>query len=83
MGDRRRIDVEAGSTVIEVKRDLRRERAKREAEDQLAGYVESRTNQTGLRYAGVLTDGTGPTPKGVRGTARPRHTSSEVLVARQ
>ena len=58
VGDRRRIDIEAGSTVIEVKRDLRRERAKREAEQQLAGYVEFRMNQTGLRYAGVLTDGT-------------------------
>ncbi|MGB6694669.1 MAG: N-6 DNA methylase, partial [Terracidiphilus sp.] len=58
VGDRRRIDIEAGSTVIEVKRDLRRERAKREAEEQLAGYVEFRMNQTGLRYVGVLTDGT-------------------------
>jgi SAM-dependent methyltransferase len=58
VGDRRRIDVEAGSTVIEVKRDLRRERIKREAEDQLAGYVEFRMGQTGLRYVGVLTDGT-------------------------
>jgi hypothetical protein len=50
--------VEVGSTVIEVKRDLRRERVKREAEEQLAGYVEFRMNQTGLRYVGVLTDGT-------------------------
>src|SRR5437879_3763853 len=50
VGDRRRIDVEVGSTVIEVKRDLRRERAKREAEEQLAGYVAFRMNQTGLRY---------------------------------
>src|ERR1035438_63978 len=58
VGDRRRIDVEAGSTVIEVKRDLRRERVKHEAEDQLSGYVEFRTNQTGLRYVGILTDGT-------------------------
>ncbi len=58
VGDRRRIDVEAGSTVIEVKRDLRRERLRREAEDQLAGYVEFRVNETGLRYVGVLTDGT-------------------------
>jgi SAM-dependent methyltransferase len=57
VGDRRRIDVEAGSTVIEVKRDLRRERVKHEAEDQLSGYVESRMNQTGLRYVGLLTDG--------------------------
>lgn len=57
VGDRRRIDVEVGSTVIEVKRDLRRDRVKREAEEQLAGYVEHRMNQTGLRYVGVLTDG--------------------------
>jgi SAM-dependent methyltransferase len=58
VGDRRRIDVEVGSTVIEVKRDLRRDRVKREAEEQLSGYVEFRRNQTGLRYVGVLTDGT-------------------------
>jgi hypothetical protein len=58
VGDRRRIDVEAGSTVIEVKRDLRSERVRREAEEQLAGYVEFRMNETGLRYVGVLTDGT-------------------------
>jgi len=30
VGDRRRIDVEVGTTVVEVKRDLRRDRAKRE-----------------------------------------------------
>lgn len=58
LGDRRRIDVEAGSTVIEVKRDLRKEKAKKEAEEQLAGYVDYRMTQTGHRYVGVLTDGT-------------------------
>lgn len=58
VGDRRRIDVEAGSTVIEVKRDLRREKVRHEAEEQLAGYVDFRMKQTGLRYVGVLTDGT-------------------------
>jgi hypothetical protein len=58
VGDRRRIDVEVGSTVIEVKRDLRRDKARREAEEQLAGYFDFRTIQTGLRYVGVLTDGT-------------------------
>jgi hypothetical protein len=58
LGDRRRIDVELGSTVIEVKRDLRKEKAKQEAEQQLAGYVDYRMTQTGLRYVGVLTDGT-------------------------
>ncbi|MER8479742.1 MULTISPECIES: N-6 DNA methylase [unclassified Mesorhizobium] len=58
VGDGKRIDVEVGSTVIEVKRDLRREKAKREAEEQLADYVARRMTQTGLRYVGVLTDGT-------------------------
>lgn len=58
VGDRKRIDVESGSTVIEVKRDLRRERVRHEAEEQLAGYVEARMSETGLRYVGVLTDGT-------------------------
>ncbi len=58
LGDKRRIDVEAGSTVIEVKRDIRRERIRKEAEEQLAGYVETRMAQTGMRYVGVLTDGT-------------------------
>ncbi|TIQ91904.1 MAG: SAM-dependent DNA methyltransferase, partial [Mesorhizobium sp.] len=58
LGDRRRIDVEVGSTVIEVKRDLRKGKIKSEAVEQLAGYVELRMAQTGLRYVGVLTDGT-------------------------
>ena len=58
VGDRRRIDVEVGSTVIEIKRDLRRQRIKQEAVLQLADYVRGRTNETGLRYIGVLTDGT-------------------------
>ena len=59
LGDRRRIDVEVGSTVIEVKRDLRPDRIRREAEVQLSGYVAMRAVQTGLRYVGILTDGTG------------------------
>lgn len=57
LGDRRRIDVEVGSTVIEVKRDLRRGRVKAEAIEQLAGYVETKSQKTGRRYVGVLTDG--------------------------
>ncbi|MBY3188789.1 SAM-dependent DNA methyltransferase [Rhizobium laguerreae] len=57
-GDRRRIDIEVGSTVIEVKRDLRKGKIKSDAIEQLSGYVELRTAQTGLRYVGVLTDGT-------------------------
>ena len=58
LGDRRRIDVEVGATVIEVKRDLRSDRIRRDAEEQLAGYVSLRGEQTGLRYVGILTDGT-------------------------
>ena len=57
VGDRRRIDVEAGSTVIEVKRDLRKGRVKVDALDQLSGYVAKRIKDTGRRYVGVLTDG--------------------------
>lgn len=57
LGDRRRIDVEVGATVIEVKRDLRADRVRRDAEGQLAGYVSMRAEQTNLRYVGILTDG--------------------------
>lgn len=57
LGDRRRIDVEVGSAVIEVKRDLRRGRIREEAREQLGGYVETRAEQTGRRYVGILSDG--------------------------
>lgn len=57
LGDRRRIDVELGSTVVEVKRDLRRGKVKAEALQQLAGYVAAKTQKTGRRYVGILTDG--------------------------
>ena len=57
LGDRRRIDVEVGSTVIEVKKDLRISSVLEDAVQQLAGYVETRQSQTGRRYVGVLTDG--------------------------
>jgi hypothetical protein len=43
----RRIDIEAGFTVIEVKRDLRVAGVRDQAEDQLAGYVRSRTKTLG------------------------------------
>jgi len=56
-GERRRIDIEAGYTVIEVKRDLRLGNVRAEAIAQLAGYVEQRTSTLGQRYVGVLTDG--------------------------
>ncbi|MCA1545022.1 N-6 DNA methylase [Bradyrhizobium sp. NBAIM32] len=57
VGDGRRIDIEVGLTVIEIKRDLRRASAKDEAVRQLAGYVATRTVDLGQRYSGLLTDG--------------------------
>jgi len=56
-GQRRRIDVEAGCAVIEVKRALTAGKVYDEAVVQLAGYVAHRTEETGLRYVGVLSDG--------------------------
>ncbi|QII03813.1 SAM-dependent DNA methyltransferase (plasmid) [Rhodococcoides fascians A21d2] len=52
----RRIDILAGSTVIEVKKDLN-PAVRRAAEPQLSGYIESRLDVTGGRYNGILTDG--------------------------
>jgi hypothetical protein len=57
-GGGRRIDVEAGLTVIEVKRDLRLGGVRDEAARQLAGYVEARSTALTQRYVGILTDGT-------------------------
>jgi hypothetical protein len=57
VGDRRRIDVELGATVIEVKKDLRKGKVRVEAIEQLYGYVASRMKQTSQRYVGLLTDG--------------------------
>ncbi|MFE0439311.1 N-6 DNA methylase [Streptomyces nigra] len=57
-GTRRRIDVEIGHCVIEVKKDLRLAGVHREAEKQLAGYVTAQSKRLGTRYVGVLTDGT-------------------------
>jgi hypothetical protein len=45
VGDRRRIDVELGFTVIEVKKDLRNPAVVEQAVQQLAGYVTARTNR--------------------------------------
>jgi hypothetical protein len=56
-GQRRRIDVEAGLTVFEVKRDLRVGNVRAEAVEQLTGYVADRTATMRQRYVGVLTDG--------------------------
>jgi SAM-dependent methyltransferase len=56
-GERRRIDIEAGCTVIEVKRNLQVGNVRAEAVEQLAGYVAQRCATVGQRYVGVLTDG--------------------------
>ena len=56
-GTRRRIDIEAGTTVIEVKKDLSRGTVLVDAEEQIAGYLHQRVRETGARYLGVLTDG--------------------------
>ncbi len=57
VGDRRRIDIEVGSTVIEIKKDLRVGNVLSEAESQLSGYVMAREDKYQRRYVGILTDG--------------------------
>lgn len=57
VGDRRRIDIETGSTVIEVKKDLCPVKVREEAVEQLRGYVEARQAETARRFVGVLSDG--------------------------
>ncbi|WP_035774877.1 N-6 DNA methylase [Arthrobacter sp. H5] len=56
-GSRNRIDIEAGTAVIEVKKNLRAGNTLAVAEGQLGRYVSTRCAQTGTRYLGVLTDG--------------------------
>lgn len=56
-GTRRRIDIAAGATVIEVKKKLTTEDADADYIDQLHGYVRTRMAQDGSRYNGILTDG--------------------------
>lgn len=56
-GDRRRIDVQVGAAVIEVKKDLRIGKIRAQAAEQLKGYVERRQQELGQRYVGLLTDG--------------------------
>jgi len=56
-GGGRRIDVEAGCAVIEVKKSLRSPKVLADALDQLADYVRHRTEERGQRYVGILTDG--------------------------
>jgi hypothetical protein len=57
VGVRRRIDIEVGSCLIEVKRDLATGNVLPEAIEQLAGYLAARQDETGCRYVGILTDG--------------------------
>lgn len=52
-----RIDIEAGSAVIEIKRTLRQGQSIGDAETQLAGYLRTRQREHGSRYVGILTDG--------------------------
>jgi len=54
-GTQRRIDIEVGYTLIEVKKRLGRVTEAEQA--QLAGYLATRTAKTGATYAGILTDG--------------------------
>ncbi|MFH9394141.1 N-6 DNA methylase [Streptomyces sp. NPDC017556] len=54
---RRRIDIEIGTTVIEVKKDLRPDSVREDAITQLAGYVTDRSAATGQPYVGIITDG--------------------------
>lgn len=57
VGRQRRIDVEVGCTVIEVKRSLHSSPIIATALEQLTDYVETRTAEMGQRYVGILTDG--------------------------
>lgn len=58
IGDGRRIDIEVGFSAIEIKKDLRSATLVRQVEqNQLRGYVATRSLQTGQKYAGILTDG--------------------------
>jgi len=56
-GEGKRIDVEIGQTIIEVKKDLRKGTVLRKAEDQLTRYIVLRSTDFGEPYSGVLTDG--------------------------
>ncbi|AMV40459.1 N-6 DNA methylase [Planctomyces sp. SH-PL62] len=57
VGLRRRIDIEVGSCLIEVKRDLSAGNVLPDAISQIAGYLAARQIETGCRYVGILTDG--------------------------
>jgi hypothetical protein len=54
---RRRIDIEVGSCLIEVKRDLSVGSVLPDAIVQLGDYLAARQKETACRYVGILTDG--------------------------
>jgi SAM-dependent methyltransferase len=56
-GGGKRIDVEVGLTVIEVKKDLTKISVLNKAEKQIASYITSRSSEFGEPYSGILTDG--------------------------
>jgi len=56
-GAGKRIDIEVGFTVIEMKKDLRSASIVKAAEKQLRGYVKARSEASGQRYVGILSDG--------------------------
>jgi hypothetical protein len=56
VGIRRRIDIEMGSCLIEVKRDLSAGSVLPDAIEQLTDYLAARQKETGCRYVGILTD---------------------------
>lgn len=53
----RRIDIEAGSTILEVKRDLNKVRTLEQATAQLSGYLRERERELDRRFSGLVTDG--------------------------
>jgi len=57
LGDRRRIDIEIGATVIEVKKDLKKGKVRSDAIEQLYGYVEKRIRANCTAVRRLLTDG--------------------------
>ena len=56
-GGGRRIDIEAGCAVIEVKKSLQSTSIVARAVTQLSSYVRQRTEQRRQSYVGILTDG--------------------------
>lgn len=56
-GTRRRIDIETGQTIIEIKRDLDAGNTLTSAEEQIGGYLRQRSDELGVRFLGILTDG--------------------------